>query len=474
MRRLLVSLCVVLAAAAAGCGGGGHTKALSMLPNDTEGVVGFDLARARGTDVWAAGESVAAAFAKDDAMKDGMDEVHDALKKLEKKTGLDPVEDVDAVVAGFAHGEDGAKPPFALLVTTRKDLDEKDLVDFIEDVDDSGKGLEKDEVGGVTVYRSEDGKAGLFLWDARTLAFGNADWIDEMAELRAGKGKAKSAADKPELVAAAKKTSSGAAIWFAAATTDEMADGLKKFPMEGIDDAIDFSGSVLVGKDIRATVKIGFKKKEDAADVADTAEAFMKVGKKKLKEKAESVRWAKGLVDAYSIAADGKDVVATLTVSEDVVADAAKWLKKDGTVALLMMGGLFAKKVDAPSAAAFGAAAPAKLRFDAPGAIADDEVGGGGLGIAAVHGIGGSSVRAAAGGACERYAACTRAMAEEYRRVKLPDVAKSMEDAAGMMSSMGSSADASCTMALDAMVKNADLYEKMPKFHFPRAECGAD
>src|SRR3970282_1878139 len=111
-----------------------------------------------------------------------------------------------------------------------------------------------------------------FLWDAKTFVLGSSDLVDEVVELKAGKGK--SAADNAELAAAGKKGDGAAALWFAAAVTDEMEDGLKKFPMEGIDDAKDFSGSVVFGKDVRATVKIGFEKKEDAADVADTAEAF--------------------------------------------------------------------------------------------------------------------------------------------------------------------------------------------------------
>jgi hypothetical protein len=87
--------------------------------------------------------------------------------------------------------------------------------------------------------------------------------------------------------------------------------------------------------------------------------------------------------------------------------------------------------------------------------------------------VGGGGAGRTGGGACEAYAACTSAMGAAYRKAGYPDAAKSMEDVGEMMLEMkGPSADSSCEMALGALTKNADMYEKMPKFTFPRAACG--
>ncbi|HEV8320657.1 MAG TPA: hypothetical protein VG389_03525 [Myxococcota bacterium] len=313
-----------MAAGAAGCGGGGGSAALKMLPSDTKVVVGVDLNKARGTGVWETGTDVLRSLAKDDTVGGSLDKVKETLKDFEKKTGMDPVNDLTYVIFGFAEVKGDLQG--AAIITSKTDLDEDAIFDFMEE--ETGSDLDKDEVKGMKVYSDTKGNGSYCLFDKRTFVMGDHDWVDSMVELKNGKGK--SAGDNKELAAAMKKVEGGAAVWFAAGVDDDLQDELRDTPVKGLDDATDFTGAVTLTKGIKAALRIGFAKKEDAEDVAGKLEDFAKGTKKMAKAMSEGMPFMKDLLEAYKIEAKGTDAVVTVDVGEETVDDIAKWLKKDG------------------------------------------------------------------------------------------------------------------------------------------------
>jgi len=340
---ILVGL-VVLAALAGACGGGGG-NALKMLPSDTNVVMGFDLGKAKGTAVWKAGEDLYKTFAKDDAMKASMEDGLDKVKKFTKKTGLDPMEDLATVTVGLtAIAGMGDGPQQAAIITLKKDADEKDIVDYIEE--ETKTDLDKEEVKGMNVYSM--GKEGSFaFFDKKTIVAGSPDFVSEMVELKGGKGK--SASENKELAAAMKKVEGGSAAWFAMAVTEDMAKGMKGAPVKGLDDATDVSASVNLSKGIKIVAKIGFEKADQASDVVDELEKMAKEGKKSAKDMGKDMPFMKDLVEAYKIEAKGNDATITIDITEDTLADVVKWAKKSGKDMLpMLMGGGMGMKMPPP------------------------------------------------------------------------------------------------------------------------------
>ncbi|HEV8324211.1 MAG TPA: vWA domain-containing protein [Myxococcota bacterium] len=315
----------------AGCGGGGGA-ALKMFPDDTAVVGGFDMSKSKGTPLWSAGEDLVKTFAKDDAVKAGLEEVQDKLKKFTKKTGLDPLKDIQTVTWGFTMPEKG--DPQGAAIVTGAEFDESKLVDYFEE--ESKTDLDKDEVKGVKVYKAKDMEFAFL--DKKTLIVGSPDFIDAMLELKGGKGK--SAAENKELAAALKKVESGAAAYLAGAVTEEMQKSMKAGPVKGLDDAVDFAASLLLAKGVKVVAKIGFEKKEQASDVVEGMEKAAKEYKKSAKDAGEAMPWMKDVVESYTLEAKGNDAVLTVDISEDLLGKMVKWAKKEGkdTLPMMMMG----------------------------------------------------------------------------------------------------------------------------------------
>lgn len=193
---------------------------ISLMPRETNFVVMANVARMRGTPLWN----------RMLALRDESPEQKAKYDDFVKKTGLDPLQHVDSIFAGFpttkGSGEFGAilrGGPFdeAKLVAYMKEQAQKDGGDFTS-TDYNGKKLYSDK-SGQTYGAFLDGPNG------RTLALGGREWIKKIVDLSA-KSDGDSAAKNDALTALIKKTRTGDALWGAGIVPDDARQALKDDP----------------------------------------------------------------------------------------------------------------------------------------------------------------------------------------------------------------------------------------------------
>jgi hypothetical protein len=456
------------AALVAGCGGApAGSAALKILPSDVRLVVGLDLAAARASAPWADGETLVHKWSKDEASRAPFEAIDDARNELRKKLGLDPLLELATVVVGVTVPKRG-DPEVVAVITAAAGarFDEEGLVDWVES---KAGDLDHEEMWGAKIYERKaapdlvlhdtlavgTGAFSLFLADERTLVVGSPDAVEAVAGLRAGRGK--SAATDSALAAAVKRVEGGAALWAAAATNDVVEDALRHGPLKGLDDATDATVSVVAAKGVHVGARLGFKKAEDASGVAEALDEAVRALGKEAKALHEHVPWLRAVYEAYASRASGTDVLLTVDLGEDVLADVAKWARKEGPgvmdLGLGSFPGFGEKTGVAPTP-------PAPFAPDGPATAVVE-----------------AKPAPAGSGACARYASCLHGLARAYGASSFSgarEAGDAMEKAALEMEKTlvpaGAGADESCKMGLDALREAMPSFSSMPGFVFPD-EC---
>jgi hypothetical protein len=265
-----VVLVVVAALAFASCRGacgradraaGPLEGRLALLPIDTRSVVALDFDQIRRAP-FAAKLSTLAASSPEDEKR---------LAAFSKRTGLDPVRQIDSIVVGFPeearlHGEMG-------VVVRAERFDESRLVAYVRDtLQKDGDDLVTKLHGRRTLWatRKDPSLAGFFL-DGRTLVIGGGGWAERMADLADGAPASGSAETNLELVELCSRAAAGHSIWAGAIVPVELRRQLQQDPR------FESAASVTrmsLGINLGTGLEVAF-----TADLADPSEAKVLVAK---------------------------------------------------------------------------------------------------------------------------------------------------------------------------------------------------
>ncbi|HEX2658072.1 MAG TPA: hypothetical protein VHU40_07375 [Polyangia bacterium] len=206
------ALALLLIALGGGCRGGcsrattapAPTMAspLSWFPADTHVVLSIDFARLRTTPLWSALGGLATTDPAD----------RQRIEDLAKRTGLDPLKQVDSLIVAFP--EEARAQGSMGLILRGQGLDEARLVAYVRDqVGKQGDDLFSFRRAGRTLWatRREPTTAGFFV-DDRTFVLGAGGWAEKMADLSA-EPNAKGASTNPTLVHLVEQAGPSRAVW---------------------------------------------------------------------------------------------------------------------------------------------------------------------------------------------------------------------------------------------------------------------
>jgi hypothetical protein len=174
----LLALALAGGACRGGCAGPSDPAAtvqgrIALLPEPVRVVVSIDVAKLRGSPVAAK----LAALGKEDPAGDR------ELEEFKRRTGLDPLAQLDSVLVGFP--DDARKRGELALVLRAQHLDQARLVAYVRDqLQKKGDDLVSAPHGRFTIWssRAKPDLAGFFV-DQRTFVLGAGGWAPRLADL---------------------------------------------------------------------------------------------------------------------------------------------------------------------------------------------------------------------------------------------------------------------------------------------------
>lgn len=274
-------------------------SAIKVLPADTTMVMGVNLTKLRGTDLWKKAKD---GFMDKQRDRGGFFADGDEMKKL---CGMDPLEAVQTAVLGAGAGGDMDE---AVLIASG-DWDEDKVVKCYIAVGEAHGGkpthVKDGAVTQLTDAAHPERDVAIGWIDSRTvvLAMGDKSNPEKVKTLLAGKS---SAAEDGDLKAMLDKVDMGGTIWIAAKLDEDMTSGLRRqlggVPTSGW-------ASVRVGKGIKVSGGARFGDSKSAKDAADKIKSFLPMIKAEPKLKGLRVE----------LRADGKDVVGSVDAPEGVL-----------------------------------------------------------------------------------------------------------------------------------------------------------
>ncbi len=273
--RLSISLVCGAALFAAACNKGGASKEdLALVPQDTEIVVGVNLARMRGTAMWKKFMDLAMS---QEQSKKSYEEFNKACVDFGAADGPESL--FVALPQMTNSTKDGA-----VIIRLKTAIDDARLQKCGEFIaSKNGDKMVSSDYNGKKIYNGgsvDADKGGVTLLDSKTIAFGSGAWIKKVIDIAGGKEQA-TAKKNEALMALVKRAKTSEAIWAAGTVPQAARDGLKGNPqmaamssMKAAFGSIDFAsglsldGNVDLGSDAdakslneMATAQLGEAKK---------------------------------------------------------------------------------------------------------------------------------------------------------------------------------------------------------------------
>jgi len=246
---------------------------LALFPAAAQVVISFDFAKLRASP--AAGKLAAL------AERSQTDE-HE-IETFARRTGLDPLRDIDSLVVAFP---DDARRAGALgLVLRGNHLDETRLVAYVRDqLKNSGDDLVGTQRGRRTLWsaRRDPDIAGFFL-DGHTFVLGAGGWAPRMADLAdAATARASdSAVTNLDLVRMAEQAAGTHAVWGAAVVPEETRRKLRKEPRFANAAAVlTLALGVDVGRGLEAVLLAEVETMQDAQGLARKVQETLRDAKR--------------------------------------------------------------------------------------------------------------------------------------------------------------------------------------------------
>jgi hypothetical protein len=300
--------------------GGSSGDATALIPRDAQGVVAVNADRLRGSKLWASVNEIK----NDTKTKQDYDE-------FVRKTGLDPLTQLNALVAGFNPGP--SNKSFVLVIKGK--FDEKRIIDYVKEKQKSeGQGeLKTESYGGKTLYGSttDSDMQAVFL-DGSTVALGGKEWLHKVVDLSGGRGE--SVRKNSTVDALLKKARTDQGIW-----------GVASLPPDAVPAEAGVQVKSLV---INADFADGFK--ADVLAEAPNADGAKKLstqlqdhlGKAKQDPQAAMMMAMSGLgalVDSAKISTDGNWSHVTLSMTQTQLDELTNRIK--GMIKMMQsMGGM--------------------------------------------------------------------------------------------------------------------------------------
>jgi hypothetical protein len=257
--RLSISLFCGAALFATACNKGGASKEdLALVPQETEIVVGVNLARMRGTAMWK--KFMDLATTQEKSKKD----YEDFNKNCVDVGSNDGPESIFVALPQMT----GATKDGAVIIRLKTAIDDAKLSKCGEFIaSKNNEKLVSSDYNGKKIYNSgsaDADKGGIVLLDGKTIAFGSGAWIKKVIDIAGGKEQA-TAKKNEALGALVKRAKTSDAIWAAGTVPQAARDGLKGNPqmapmasMKSAFGSMDFSsglsidGNVDLGSDADA------------------------------------------------------------------------------------------------------------------------------------------------------------------------------------------------------------------------------
>jgi hypothetical protein len=267
-----VLLCLVAAGAGGcrgrGCGAGGRraeaAAVLAKLPQETEVVIGVDLARLRRAPLWPRVASLAGADPADSRL----------MEEFARSTGLDPRSQIDALLVAFP-AEARQRGEIAVRVRARG-LDQARLLAYVRDqAAREGDDLFSFQHAGQTLWatRRQPATAGFFV-GADTVIVGAGGWAEKLAERVGAPGSGGGAAENAALLHLVERVDPERAVWAAAivpaATRAELGGRPDFAPAAGISR---LGVSLDLGADLEARLIADLAATDQARELARRVEA---------------------------------------------------------------------------------------------------------------------------------------------------------------------------------------------------------
>jgi hypothetical protein len=196
---ILAAVCSLAAGVGCKTGGSAPSDALTLLPRESSIVFSLNLARLRGSKLWANVTEVR----NDPSTKKDYDE-------FVQKTGLDPLAQINRVVGGVPTDTLESKEAAIIVQGT---FDEGKIVSYAKEKQKANPQkpeLKIENYGGRSIYGTGDEMQMAFL-DSRTMVFAGKSWMHKVIDLCAGKGDSVSKNDG--IQALVKKAKTDAALW---------------------------------------------------------------------------------------------------------------------------------------------------------------------------------------------------------------------------------------------------------------------
>jgi hypothetical protein len=212
--RLARALALFLSVTAGACRGGCNRSpataptaggALSWFPAEAQIVLSIDFARLRASPLWERLAPLVRSNPDDQAQ----------LEELTRRTGFDPLRQIDALVVAFP--EEARNGGAMGLVLRGRDFDETRLVAYVRDqVAKQGDDLFSFRRAGRTLWATRrQPTMAAFFPDNRTLVLGTGGWAEKMAELGRA-GPPSGAETNPVLVNLVRRAGVDNPVWAAA------------------------------------------------------------------------------------------------------------------------------------------------------------------------------------------------------------------------------------------------------------------
>jgi hypothetical protein len=273
---------------------------LARFPRGTTFVAAVDLARVRSTPLWS----------RVSAQAEESPEDRKSLQRLAERTGLDPLKQIQRIVAAFP---DNARQSgqFALLVEG-EGFDEQRLVAYARE---QGAKIETRTRNGHTLYAS--GSTSAFFLGRTGFVLGGGGWAEAMADLVGG-GKG-SAAENPEMVRLVERVDRGRALWFAAVVPPDLRQSLLADPKLASAGSVSrLAASADLGPGLNADLVADLSNAADAAALVARIQATVRESKRN----AKMLMLGLGpYLDALDARADGPTLRVSLALAEGQVKD---------------------------------------------------------------------------------------------------------------------------------------------------------
>jgi hypothetical protein len=229
--RLSISLLCGASLFAIACskGGGAAKEDLALVPQETELVVGVNIARMRGTAMWKKLMDLSASNA--DKKKD----IDEFGKNCVDATSADGPESIFVALPQIGKG--AAPKDGAVVIRLKSALDDAKIGKCMEYLaSKNGEKTTTADYNGKKIYTSGNAadadKGGVVLLDGKTIVLGSGAWVKKAIDLSAGKDQ-NSAKKNEALGALVKRAKTGDAIWAAGTVPQSVRDSFQGNPMLG-------------------------------------------------------------------------------------------------------------------------------------------------------------------------------------------------------------------------------------------------